>query len=269
MAYNYTQFDIENRLEGKIKVAVLDQPETFNALNKMVLKELREFMEECDDDPEVRCIAITGKGAAFSSGQNLKRVVDLIKAEDATNVVEKIVLDYYNPLVLSIVKNKKPVVSLVNGAAVGAGAMLALICDITLAKESAYFTQAFTGIGLIPDTAGTYYLPKLLGRQTASYLAFTGQKISTQEAKDLGLIADVFPDAEFEAKANAVLEVIAKRPTMAIGLTKRAFLHSYDNTLLQQLDLESKYQQKASESADFEEGVAAFLEKREAQFIGK
>lgn len=269
MSYNYTQFPVEDRLDGKIKIAYLDHPETFNALNKVVLKELREFMEECDDDPMVRCIAISGKGKAFSSGQNLNRVIDLMKNPDAQGVVQRIVVEYYNPLVMSIAKNKKPVISLVNGPAVGAGAMLALICDFSVMRESSYFSLAFTNIGLIPDTAGTYYLPKLLGRQTANYLAFTGKKVSSSEAKQLGLVAEVFQDDEFEARSLELLDAIADRPTMAIGLTKRAFLHSYDNTLVQQLDLEGIYQQKAAESDDFSEGVTAFLEKRDAFFKGK
>lgn len=269
MNSNFTQFDVEVRNEGKLVIAYLNQPETFNALNRMVLRELRELMEKCDDDPLVRCIAISGRGNAFSSGQNLKSAVELAEKSQEDNVIERIVRDYYNPFVLSVVKNKKPVIALVNGAAVGAGAMLALICDFAVAKESAYFSQAFSGVGLIPDTAGTYYLPKLLGRQMASYLTFTGKKLSAMEAKQLGLIADVFSDDEFDSKAGALLEEISNKATKALGLTKRAFLHSYDNTLLQQLDLETQYQQLAAESNDFAEGVSAFLEKRKPTFIGK
>lgn len=267
MAYNYNQFEIEDRFDGKLKIAYLNQPETYNALNRMVLKELREFMEECDDDPNVRCIAIGAKGKAFCSGQNLNSAVEI--ASGHTEMIQRIVVEDYNPLVLSIIKNKKPVVSLVNGAAVGAGAMLALISDFALAKESAYFSQAFSNIGLIPDTGGTYYLPKLLGRQMASYLAFTGKKLSASEAKQLGLIAEVFSDDEFEEKSAEILEFMANQATMAVGLTKRAFLHSYDNTIQEQLDLEGIYQQKASESHDFKEGVNAFLEKRKPNYKGK
>ena len=156
-----------------------------------------------------------------------------------------------------------------NGPAVGAGAMLALICDICLATENSYFSQAFVNIGLIPDTGGTYWLPKLLGRQQANYLAFTGKKLSANDALKLGLIADVFGDAEFSAKSMEVLETLSNLPTKAIALTKKAFNHSYENDLKEQLDLEGIYQQDAAETQDFKEGVTAFLEKRKPNYTGK
>ena len=264
----YNQLEIESLLEGKLQIAYLNQPETYNSLNKILLKELRTFVHEASKNPEVRCIAISGRGKAFCSGQNLKEALSLGNAED-DRIIQRIVIDYYNPLVKEIAHAKKPVVSLVNGAAVGAGAMLALICDISLATESSYFSQAFVNIGLIPDTGGTYWLPKLLGRQQANYLAFTGKKISATEAKNMGLIADVFPDENFMESAMEVLTTLSNLPTKAISLTKKAFNESYDNNLSQQLDLEGILQQEAAESADFMEGVAAFLEKRKPNYKGK
>ena len=264
----YTQLEIEVHLEGKLQIAYLSQPETFNSLNKILLKELRTFVHEASKNPEVRCIAISGRGKAFCSGQNLKEALSLGNAED-DRIIQRIVIDYYNPLVKEIAHAKKPVVSLVNGAAVGAGAMLALICDISLATESSYFSQAFVNIGLIPDTGGTYWLPKLLGRQQANYLAFTGKKISATEAKNMGLIADVFPDDNFMESAMEVLTTLSNLPTKAISLTKKAFNESYENNLSQQLDLEGILQQEAAESADFMEGVAAFLDKRKPNYQGK
>ena len=264
----YTQLEIESLLEGKLQIAYLNQPETFNSLNKILLKELRTFVHEASKNPEVRCIAISGRGKAFCSGQNLKEALSLGNAED-DRIIQRIVIDYYNPLVTEIAHAKKPVVSLVNGAAVGAGAMLALICDISLATESSYFSQAFVNIGLIPDTGGTYWLPKLLGRQQANYLAFTGKKLSATEAKNMGLIADVFPDENFMESAMEVLTTLSNLPTKAISLTKKAFNESYDNNLSQQLDLEGILQQEAAETEDFREGVAAFLQKRKPNYKGK
>ena len=264
----YAQLEIESLLEGKLQIAYLNQPETFNSLNKILLKELRTFVHEASKNPEVRCIAISGRGKAFCSGQNLKEALSLGNAED-DRIIQRIVIDYYNPLVKEIAHAKKPVVSLVNGAAVGAGAMLALICDISLATESSYFSQAFVNIGLIPDTGGTYWLPKLLGRQQANYLAFTGKKLSATEAKNMGLIADVFPDENFMESAMEVLTTLSNLPTKAISLTKKAFNESYENSLNEQLDVEGILQQEAAETEDFREGVTAFLEKRKPNYKGK
>ena len=263
----YTQFEIETHLDGKLKIAYLNQPEIMNALTKPLLKELKLFFDECSKDENVRCVGLSGKGRAFCSGQNLGEALKFDVNKDQ-NVISDIVIDYYNPMVKSIVECRKPVISLVNGAAVGAGAMLALICDFTLATKSAYFSQSFVNIGLMPDTAGTYYLPKLLGRQLASYLAFTGKKLGAEEAKNLGLIADVFEDESFAEESMKVLAHIANLPTKAISITKKAFNESYTNTLDQQLSREAEFQQAAAKSFDFMEGVTAFLQKRKPEFKG-
>ena len=265
---NYTQLQIETLLDGKLQIAYLNQPETYNSLNKILLKELRTFVHEGSKNIEVRCLAISGRGKAFCSGQNLKEALSMGDTED-DRIIQRMVIDYYNPLVKEISNAKKPVISLVNGPAVGAGAMLALICDIALATESSYFSQAFVNIGLIPDTGGTYWLPKLLGRQQANYLAFTGKKLSATEAKNLGLIADVFADATFAEQSMEVLTTLSNLPTKAISLTKKAFNESYENSLSEQLDVEGILQQEAAESEDFREGVSAFLEKRQPNYRGK
>ena len=264
----YTHLEIESHLDGKLQIAYLNDEKTFNSLNKTTLAELRTFIYEGSREEKVRCLAISGRGKAFCSGQNLKDAMSF-SDPDEERVIQRIVIDYYNPLVKEIAEARKPVISLVNGPAVGAGAMLALICDFTLATESSYFSQAFVNIGLIPDTGGTYWLPKLLGRQQANYLAFTGKKISAQEAKDLGLIADVFSDENFSVNAMSILTEISNLPTKAISLTKKAFNESYDNTLTQQLDIEGILQQEAAETEDFREGVTAFLEKRKPNYRGR
>lgn len=265
----YTQIEIENLLEGKLQIAYLNQPDSFNSLTKKMLHELKEFIKECNTNETVRCIAISGKGKAFCAGQNLKEALSLKTEMNDEHFVQRMVVEYYNPLVKEIVNAPKPVIALVNGPAVGAGAMLALICDFALVTESAYFSQGFVNIGLIPDTAGTYFLPKLLGRQMANYLAFTGKKLSANEAKQLGLIAEVFPDTEFQQQSNEILTQLSQLPTRAIALTKKAFNHSYTHSLDDQLDQEGIYQQEAAFTEDFKEGVMAFLEKRTPKYKGK
>lgn len=265
----YTQLDIETHFDGKLRIAYLNQPETMNALTKPSLADLKDFVHECSNDPTVRCVAISGRGRAFCSGQNLDDAFVQGNEHQDDDVIRRIVTDYYNPLVLEITRCKKPVVALVNGPAVGAGAMLALISDFVLANEKAYFSQAFSNIGLIPDTGGTYFLPKLLGRQLANYLAFTGKKLSAEESKSYGLVAEVFAEEEFNSKSMEILEKMANMPTAAIKLTKKAFAASYNNTLKEQLELEGDLQQEAAETEDFKEGVSAFLEKRKPNYKGK
>ncbi len=265
----YTHLDIETHFDGKLKIGYLNQPETFNSLNSILLKEISAFIIESDADESVRCIAISGRGKAFCSGQNLKDALAAGEESKDDKFIQKMVLNYYNPVVTAISYCKKPIISLVNGPAVGAGANLALICDFVLATESAYFSQAFSKIGLVPDTGGTYYLPKLIGRQMALYLAFTGKKLSANDAKNFGLVAEVFADADFDSACLSVLKEISEMPTAALALTKKAFNESYGNTLEQQLELEGKYQQQASETADFQEGIAAFVEKRKPIYQGK
>lgn len=263
----YTQIEIDEQFDGKLQLIYLNQPDSYNSLTKVMLTELKDAIQKFSTDDKVRCVAIAGKGKAFCAGQNLKEAFSL--DEDDDRVIQRFVIEYYNPMVLEIVKCKKPVIALVNGPAVGAGAMLASICDFTLATESAYFSFAFANIGLIPDTAGTYYLPKLVGRQLASYLSFTGKKVPAAEAKKIGLIADVFSDSEFVEKSMEVLTQLSHAATTAIALTKKGFAKSYDLTLQEQLDYESIIQQDAAETADFKEGVMAFIEKRFPNYTGK
>ncbi len=265
----YTQIEVETHSEGKIQIVYLNNSKTFNALTKTVLAELAKFFNECSKNEIVRCVAISGKGKAFCSGQNLEDIVIGGNDSKKEKVVHHMVENYYNPMVTALTNCNKPVVALVNGPAVGAGAMLGLICDFVLASEKAYFSQAFANIGLVPDTGGTYFLPKLVGRQMAHYLTYTGKKLSSKEAQQLGLVAEVFSEEEFADKSLAILSHIAEMPTAALNLTKFAFAQSYGNSLEDQLKIEADFQQKASETDDFKEGVTAFLQKRKPQYKGK
>ena len=183
--------------------------------------------------------------------------------------LEKIVSEHYNPCIKRLREIEKPIVAAVNGVAAGAGANIALACDIVVATESASFIQAFSKIGLIPDSGGTYTLPRLIGLQKATALMMLGDKISAQEAERLGMIYKYFPDDSFDAEVEKITSKLAKMPTKGLGLTKRALNLSLTNGLDTQLDIEEHLQAEAGESDDYNEGVNAFLEKRKPTFVGK
>ena len=267
--YVYSQFDMESRMEGRLKIAWLNQPETKNALTKPLLQELIEFIEFYSRDEDTRCIVIAGKGDFFSSGQNLHIIDSELSRTRNAREIKRIVSDYYAPLVAAIRYARKPVIALVNGEADGTAANLAFACDFALASDRASFSQISSQIGLIPDAGATYFLPRSIGPQKAHYLAFTGKKISAEDACEMGLIADVFPHADFETKAFEIIENMVEMPTQALWLTKRAFRKSYDNRLKEQLNLESDYQGTAASTEDFTEGVEAYLASRRPQFRGK
>ncbi len=267
--YVYSQFDMESRMNGRLKIAWLNQPSRMNALTKPLLLELAGFIEFYSRDADTRCIVLAAKGDVFSSGQNVNIEDTDTSKQGSPKEVKRLVADYYNPLINAIRYARKPIIALVNGHASDTAANIALACDITLASESASFSQIFSRIGLIPDAGGTYFLPKNLGLQKAHYLAFTGKKVSAKEAEQMGMIADVFPTEEFEQKAFEVIEDIVNMPTQAIWLTKRAFRKSNDNRLNEQLRLESDYQGEAAATEDYREGIEAHYQKRKAQFKGR
>jgi 2-(1,2-epoxy-1,2-dihydrophenyl)acetyl-CoA isomerase len=253
-------FEIKNG----VAVITLNRPEKFNAFNREMAFQLQKVLDEAAADKLVRCIFMTGSGKAFCSGQDL---AELIK-ENAPGF-EKILAEHLNPLLLRIRNIPKPVLCAVNGVAAGAGANLALACDIVVARESASFIQAFSRIGLIPDCGGTFLLPRLIGFQRASALMMLGDKLGAPDAERIGMIYRVFPDKSFPEEAMEMAEKLAQMPTRGLALTKQALNASFANTLEGQLKLENQLQNTAGHSTDYKEGINAFLEKRVPVFTGE
>lgn len=242
----------------------LNRPEVFNSFNKEMAFDLQNALNSGDKDENVRVIVIKGNGKAFCAGQDLSEAI----AHDGPTL-EEIVRQHYNPIIQKIRMSSKPIIAAVNGVAAGAGANIALACDIVVAKKSASFIQAFSKIGLIPDSGGTFFLPRLIGQQKALALMLTGDKVTADEAEKLNMIFKSIDDEIFEQEIKVLAEKLALMPTQAFNLTKQAFNQSWSNNLDQQLNLEAVLQVAASETYDFKEGVDAFLNKRSPVFIGK
>lgn len=251
------------KIKNCVAFITLNRPEKFNAFDHEMALLLQEKLDECEKNISVRCVSISGAGKAFSAGQDLSEAID-----PAGPGMEKILSEYYNPIVRKIRNLNKPVLAVVNGVAAGAGANIALCCDVVIASENASFIQAFSKIGLIPDSGGTYFLPRLIGFQKASALMMFGDKISATEAEKLGMIYKYFPEEIFISEAEKIAISLAQLPTKALALTKQALNNSLEQNLEQQLNTEDLFQQKAASTNDFKEGVAAFLEKRKPDFKG-
>jgi len=252
------------KIENNIATITLNRPEVFNSFNREMALLMQQTLDDCANDQNVRAIVITGAGKAFCAGQDLKEVT----TPELNPGFRKILEEHYDPIIERIRTIEKPIVAAVNGVAAGAGANIALACDIVVAAESASFIQAFSKIGLVPDSAGTFFLPRLIGFQKASALMMLGDKVSAAEALNLGMIYKFYPVAIFEEEVHKIATTLASMPTKAIGLTKRLLNESLSNNLQQQLALESDLQIEASSSNDYQEGVNAFMEKRTPEFKG-
>jgi 2-(1,2-epoxy-1,2-dihydrophenyl)acetyl-CoA isomerase len=245
----------------------LNRPDVLNSINRPLSGQLWDLLDQCSDDPDVRSIILTGAGRAFCAGQDLDEA--LPKDGNPPIDIGDLVENHYNPLILKIRSIEKPVICAVNGTAAGAGANIALVCDFVLAAQEAYFMQAFVRIGLIPDCGGTFTLPRITGMATATALMMLGDKISADEAQRRGLIYAVHPADRLMRESEKLAQRLAKGPVKTLGLIKRAINSSMFSGFEAQLDIERELQSIAAGSADFREGVMAFLEKRKPSFTGK
>ena len=263
---NATEAVRTERRAGWIKVT-LNRPDKLNSVNAETGAALAAALAAARDDPDIRAVLLTGAGRAFCAGQDLGERA--VAPGDAPPDLGESLRTRYNPLISAVATLPKPIVCAVNGVAAGAGANLALACDFVLAAQSAKFIQAFCNIGLIPDSGGTWILPRLAGPARAREMAMLGEPVSAEQAAEWGMICRSVADDQLQAEAEALAEKLARGPTFAYGTIKAALLSGASNSLPEQLALEAALQSRAGQTADYAEGVAAFREKRKAVFRGK
>jgi 2-(1,2-epoxy-1,2-dihydrophenyl)acetyl-CoA isomerase len=256
---------ITKNIQNGVATLTLNRPEVFNSFNREMALLLQDELDACEKDTAVRAIILTGNGKAFCAGQDLKEVT----TPELNPGFKKILEEHYNPIISRIRKIEKPIVAAVNGVAAGAGANIALACDVVIAHEKVSFIQAFSKIGLVPDSGGTFFLPRLIGFQKASALMLLGDKISATEAEKMGMIYKVTSLEDFEEEIQKTAIKLAQMPTKALGMTKRLLNQSMTNDLTSQLELEGELQIEAAESQDYAEGVDAFVNKRKPVFKGR
>ncbi len=255
---------VKTEMDGSVLKVSLNRPDKFNSFNREMAMQLQAALDKAATDAAIRAVYLTGEGKAFCAGQ------DLSEANDQTGPgIERIVREHYNPIVSKIRTLEKPVICAVNGIAAGAGANIALVCDIVIASATVSFIQAFSKIGLIPDNAGSFFLPRLIGFGKASALIMLGDKVSATDAEKMGMIYKVVDDNKLHDEAMTIAKTLAAMPTKALGMTKYMLNKSMENTLNQQLELEAEMQVRAALTNDYTEGVNAFLEKRKPVFKGE
>ncbi len=256
--------DILFEVKDGVAIITLNRPEKFNAITGPMALRLQSILDDCAKDANARAVFITGNGRAFCAGQDLSEMLG-----DKAPGFDRILAEHYNPIVSRIRNMEKPVVCAVNGVAAGAGANIAICCDIVVAAASASFIQAFSKVGLIPDSGGTFTLPRLVGFQKATALMMLGDKLSAADAEKYGMLYKVFADEVFAAESMKIAAVLANMPTKALAYTKQALNASLHNSFEAQLRVEDKLQFAAANTYDYKEGVAAFLEKRAPVFKGE
>jgi 2-(1,2-epoxy-1,2-dihydrophenyl)acetyl-CoA isomerase len=253
--------EVEVARDGAVQTITLNRPDVLNAFNRALHKALREALKEARD-PEVRAVVLTGAGRGFSAGQDLKEFGETADVRDALR-------ESYHPNVLTIRALEKPVIAAVNGVCAGAGLSLACVCDFRIAADDASFVPGFIGIGLVPDAGGTYFLHRLLGAARAFEWMSSNRRLTAAEAHAWGLVSEVVEADALQARAAELAAMYAALPTRGIGMTKRLFDHADNATLEEQLEMEAQLQAAATQTEDFREGVAAFLEKRKPRFTGR
>ena len=261
MAYKFILFEVD---QGVARIT-LNRPDVLNSIHTAMSGEIRDALARAEREREIRAVLLTGTGRGFCAGQDL----DEVRPGATTGDFAAHVRTVYNPLVRALRALEKPVVCAVNGVAAGAGANLALACDLVLAAEEASFVESFAKIGLVPDTGGSFFLPRLVGMARATALTMLAEKITAQQAVEIGLIYRICPAATLQDEASKLAVHLAAQPTFGLGLTKRLLNAAGANDLDAQLELEAELQGAAGRSADYAEGVAAFLAKRKPVFTGQ